>query len=294
MNLTKGMFFMFQYNKFKKIKAIFIAFTCIAYSATATTITYEYKDIKTLAKQNNLSEIENCAKHNSQSCLTLLGGAYYWGTPFKDKTIERNHKIASNYLKKSLIQSLTSRAILAVIMEKDRAIESHALLTSAATERYYPAINRLAHAGSLETDKDKLESIKWRKVQMTIDPSIAHDEKGFIGAIYLKMSSPDYPNALYWLNRAITEEDDMLAEHNIAKLYAEGKGVAQDYVTAYMYYDLAGTAGAEEKSKLAELMTSEQVLEGISRSHKWQDQHNSYRPGYGAWNDMGGIDWNVH
>ena len=89
-------------------------------------------------------------------------------------------------------------------------------------------------------------------------------------------------------------EDDMLAERNIAKLYAEGKGVTQDYVTAYMYYDLAGTAGAEEKSKLAELMTPQQVQEGILRSHQWQDEHHSYRPGYGAWNDMGGIKWNVH
>ena len=276
------------------ITILAIALTLYTPFIFSKTINYEYKDIETLARNNNLKEVENCAEKGSSSCLTLLGSAYYWATPFKDTTVGRDYEVASNYFKKSLIESLTSRAILAVIMENDRAIESHALLTSAATEGYYPAINRLAHKSPLTTDKERLESIKWRKIQMAIDPSIARYEKGFIGFKYLQMSSPDYPNALYWLNRAITEEDDMLAEHNIAKLYAEGKGVAQDYVTAYMYYDLAGTAGAEEKSKLAERMTSEQVLEGMTRSHQWQDQHHSYRPGYGAWNDMGGIDWNVH
>ena len=283
----------FRNIKNKLITALILIF--VYHTTTyAKTVTYDTGYMRDLASNNNFSEIERCAEKGSQTCLTLLGGSYFLGLSFKDKEIKINNNLASHYFKKSLIGSLTSRDMLAILMEENRALESDALLNSAATEGYYPAIDRLAHRGPLKTDKNRLENIKWRKVQMTIDPSIAHDEKGFIGAIYLKMSSPDYPNALYWLNRAITEEDDMLAEHNIAKLYAEGKGVVQDYVTAYMYYDLAGTAGAEEKSKLAERMTSEQVLEGMARSHKWQDEHHSYRPGYDAWNDMGGIDWNVH
>ena len=285
---------MFQSNKRKLIATPFLLIMCHVSYAAAEMIRYEYKDIEFIAQQNNLSKIESCASKGSPSCLTLLGGAYYWGLPFKDAKIDKNNIIASNFCRKALISSLTSRAIFSVIIENKRPLESNAILHSAATEGYYPAINRLAHRSGLKTDKEKLESIKWRKIQMTIDPSIENDEKGFIGHIYLDMSNPDYTHALYWLNRAITEEDDMLAQHSIAKLYAEGKGVEQDYVTAYMYYDLAGSAGAEEKSKLTELMSAEQVQEGISRSHQWQDEHHSYRPGYGAWNDMGGIEWHVH
>lgn len=288
------MYFMFQLNKKHIIIAYFILFLCHISYAAAEMIVYEYKDIEFLTQQNNLSEIEHCADRGSPSCLTLLGGAYYWGLSFKDTKTEKNKIMAGNFFLKTLVSSLTARAIFAVIIEDNRPLESGALLNSAATEGYYPGINRLAHRRGLKTDKERLESIKWRKVQMTMTPSIAHDEKGFIGSIYLKMTQPDYSSALPWLHKASEEEDDMLAQHNIARLYAEGKGVDQDYVTAYMYYDLSGSAGSEEKAKLTKYMTPAQVQEGIYRSHQWQDEHHSYRPGYGAWNDTGGIEWNVH
>ena len=260
----------------------------------ANLINYSKHEIEKIAMENKYSDIEACAQKGSAACSTILGTAYYRGLSFKDHKVVIDRALARSYFQSSLIDSLTSRSALSMIIKEEKGLESKALMTSAATEGYYPAIYELAHPDYCKTNKDLLESIKWRKIQMDIDPSTGSDEKGFIGSIYLQMSPPDYPNALYWLNKAITEEDDMLAQHDIARLYAEGKGVAQDYVTAYMYYDLAGTAGAEEKSKLAERMTSEQVLEGMTRSHQWQDQHHSYRPGYGAWNDMGGIDWNVH
>ncbi|WP_156934030.1 SEL1-like repeat protein [Zymobacter palmae] len=284
---------MYPYKSITGIITISILAVYSSYS-NASMIVYERDDIEKIANENNIKEIEHCAEKGSSACSTILGGAYYWGLSFYDKRININDSIAIRYFKNSLIESLTSRSILSVIIEKERSLESKALLTSAATERYYPAVYRLAHPDYLKTNEIRQESIKWRKIQMDMEPSTGSDEKGFIGSIYLQMTPPDYTNALYWLNRAITEEDDMLAERNIAKLYAEGKGVEKDYITAYMYYDLAGTAGAEEKSKLAELMTPEQVQEGLSRSHEWQDEHHSYRPGYGAWNDMGGIEWHVH
>lgn len=260
----------------------------------ASMISYERNDIEKKIEQRDFEDVEYCAQKGSATCSTLIGGAYYWGLSFHNRKIKIDDNIASSYLKKSLIESLTSRSILAIIIGSNKSLESKALLTSAAKEGYYPAIYILAHPDSFKTDTEKLDSIKWRKIQMEIAPSTGSDEKGFIGSIYLKMTQPDYKEALLWLHKASDEEDDMLAQYNIAKLYAEGKGVEQDYVTAYMYYDLAGTAGAEEKSKLAERMTPEQVQEGLSRSHQWQDEHHSYRPGYGAWNDMGGIEWNVH
>ena len=286
---------MYLYKVFKI--SILISIPLIAsiqYSCNANMIRYQKKDIEDITKETSYESTESCAEQGSIKCLTLMGASYFWGINFKDKEIEYNNNMAKNYLTKTLIDSITSRSILAHALEHQQKLESKALLNSAAAEGYYPAIYALAHPGPLKTDEEILKSIKWRKIQISLEPSDGNIEKGFIGDLYLSLNTPDYPNALYWLNRAITEEDDMLAEHNIAKLYAEGKGVEKDYVTAYMYYDLAGTAGAEEKSKLAERMTPEQVQEGLSRSHQWQDEHHSYRPGYGAWNDMGGIEWHAH
>ena len=280
-------------KKYFCIKAIAVC-VILPTRSNSSLIYYNKNDIEKIAMENKYSDIEACAQKGSAACSTILGTAYYRGLSFKDQKVVIDRALARSYFQSSLIDSLTSRSALSMIIKEEKGLESKALMTSAATEGYYPAIYELAHPDYCKANKDLLESIKWRKIQMDIDPSTGGDEKGFIGSIYLQMSPPDYPNALYWLNKAITEEDDMLAQHDIARLYAEGKGVTQDYITAYMYYDLAGTAGAEEKSKLAERMTSEQVLEGMTRSHQWQDQHHSYRPGYGAWNDMGGIDWNIH
>ena len=283
---------MYQHKKAKFI--VFSAatiFSLVFYSTPALAIDYRYDDIENITKYKNYNEIESCANQGSPSCLALLGAAYQWGVKFKDKTIERNINISSNYLSKALGGNLMARTLYAYMISEKAPLEKKSLLYSAATEGYLPAIFGLANSYGIKTDKDRLENIRWRKIHMNIDPSAAQDEKGAIGVIYLTLASPDYPNALYWLNKAAIEEDDMSAQYKLAGLFARGNGVRKDYITAYMYYDLSGSAGSEEKFKLSKLMSQEQVQEAIERSHQWQDKYNSYRPGYGAWNDVGGIQW---
>lgn len=66
----------------------------------------------------------------------------------------------------------------------------------------------------------------------------------------------------------------------LGDIFSEGKIVHQDLVKAYMYYDLGGDASIDDKERLAEQMTPEQINEALERSWQWQDQHRSYRPGY--------------
>ena len=283
------------YNKSRKSITSFIPLILISWSShcfSKNLITRQ--DIENIAQKANISEIEECKNLSYSVCYTVLGGGYYWGTKFKDKKVEDDDIIAQDYLKKTLISSPIAREIFGYIIEKSRPKESYVLLLSAANEGLTSAIYELGHTSQVYTDKDILERIKWRKILLEKDPSSSKYEYAFIGNFYLRLSTPDYSNALYWLNKAIEQEDDMDAEFDIAGLYAEGKGVAQDYVTAYMYYDLAGSAGAENKAKLVRAMTPTQLREGISRSHLWQDERHTYRPGYGAWNNMGGIEWNAH
>ena len=268
----------------------FLIFSFLYSPHSFAAVFLEKNDIENIAKEKNFNEIKSCKNLNHNICYPILGGSHYWGMKFKDKKIEYDDTVAQSYLKITLIDSITARSLLGYIFKKSRPRESYALLLSAANEGLLPAIYYVGHTNGVYTDKDILERIKWRKILLEKDPSSSKYEYAFIGNFYLRLSTPDYSNALYWLNKVIEQEDDMDAEFDIAGLYAEGKGVAQDYVTAYMYYDLAGSAGAENKAKLVRAMTHAQLREGISRSHQWQDERHTYRPGYGAWHNMGGIE----
>jgi hypothetical protein len=64
-------------------------------------------------------------------------------------------------------------------------------------------------------------------------------------------------------------------------MYAEGRGVAQDYVTAYMWFDLAAARAPENRlddsinalknrENLASKMTPDQVAEAQRRKREWK------------------------
>ena len=97
--------------------------------------------------------------------------------------------------------------------------------------------------------------------------------------------------AKLWLARATEGHNaNINAEQLLGEQYEAGNCVPQDYVMAYMMYDLGGTAAAEQKHALAKKMTPEQVREGTLRSHQWQDENHSYRVGYGSDTP---VYWNV-
>lgn len=64
---------------------------------------------------------------------------------------------------------------------------------------------------------------------------------------------------------------DMLGE-----AYETGRGTSVDLVKAYMCYDLLGTAGIEEKARIAPRMTAAQRAEGLRLSQEWQQKNHVY------------------
>ncbi|MGQ7246719.1 tetratricopeptide repeat protein [Halomonas sp. V046] len=129
---------------------------------------------------------------------------------------------------------------------------------------------------------------------------------------------PDIEKGIYWLERAgnagdlksaramaslysqgtLVEKDDALAFDWLLKssesrygvdsfsfphlvtFFEEGIGTQTDLVQAYKYADLQGTAGIEDKQRLAALMTEEQVNEAIDASRTWQEEHRIFVPSY--------------
>ena len=94
------------------------------------------------------------------------------------------------------------------------------------------------------------------------------DAQNNLGFLYEKAQG-DYVKAKEWYEKAAAQKH-AAARSNLGWLYANGRGVPQDYVRAYMWWKLAAahSAGKEEASeesvldKLARRMTPGQIAEG--------------------------------
>ncbi|MGK0544195.1 tetratricopeptide repeat protein [Halomonas cupida] len=62
--------------------------------------------------------------------------------------------------------------------------------------------------------------------------------------------------------------------------YERGIGTDVDLVQAYKYYDLLSPSGDDDKARIAEQMTPDQIREAISLSRQWQEEHNIFVPSY--------------
>lgn len=240
------------------------------------------------------NEIIECSHRGVTKCDLILGMAYDREVDFKDKKITANADTAAFYFRKISAKGPLARYYLAGSIAYTYPLESKSLLLSAATEGEIHAIYDLGHPYHMGNNDEINKNIKWIKTLINKSPQLSDNETAVIGSLYLLLTPPDYSLAAYWLEKSSNEYGDLLAQGKLARLYEKGLGVKQDLIKAYMYYDLAGTSANEAKQTLAHSMTQEQIEEAITQSHQWQDEHKSYRPGYGAWNDMGGIEWHVH
>ena len=74
------------------------------------------------------------------------------------------------------------------------------------------------------------------------------------------------------------------AQINLGDLYAEGKGVSLDYVTAYMWYTLASAEdprAAGRIKNLSRLTTSKQRSDGENRASAWLSSHRNLGSSHG-------------
>lgn len=62
----------------------------------------------------------------------------------------------------------------------------------------------------------------------------------------------------------------------LGQAYEEGRGTPVDLAKAYMCFDLMGTAGIEEKARIAPRMTASQRSEGLRLSQEWQQKNHVY------------------
>lgn len=82
----------------------------------------------------------------------------------------------------------------------------------------------------------------------------------------------DYEQAVFWF-RKTADQGYKFAQSCLGACYQFGKGVPQDYVAAYQWFNLAAVTesfAAEARDKVAKLMTPEQTAEGQRRSSEFK------------------------
>ena len=77
--------------------------------------------------------------------------------------------------------------------------------------------------------------------------------------------------------RALAEQEDVITQYNLGVMYANGEGVPEDDVLAYMWFNVAAAQGYEgaqgNKDLLEERMTREQIAEAQRLSREWIEAH---------------------
>jgi TPR repeat protein len=78
-----------------------------------------------------------------------------------------------------------------------------------------------------------------------------------------------------WLPHA--DQGHAEAQNNLGVIYANGRGVPQDYVSAHMWFSLAADHGFERGrtsyERLAKRMTPDQVTEAQRLTREWMAMH---------------------
>ena len=86
----------------------------------------------------------------------------------------------------------------------------------------------------------------------------------------------DYATALKEY-RPLAEQGHAAAQYNLGLMYANGKGVPQDYVQAHMWFNIAAAQdnenAREQRDIVAKRITPAQVAEAQALAREWMEKH---------------------
>jgi uncharacterized protein len=85
--------------------------------------------------------------------------------------------------------------------------------------------------------RNDAEAIKWYREAAEQDDAVAQFN---LGAMYAKCTSPNHAEAALWY-RLAANHGLAGGQFNLGMMYAEGQGLAQDYVQAHMWLNLAAS-----------------------------------------------------
>lgn len=120
--------------------------------------------------------------------------------------------------------------------------------------------------------RDYAEAVKWFSKAAEQGHAQAQARLGLVYYMGEGVPQQDYAKAAKWFLMA-AEQGYGEAQYILGAMYHDGEGVPQDYVKAYMWYNLATAQGHLESKKareqVAREMTKEQIAEAQKLSREW-------------------------
>ena len=127
----------------------------------------------------------------------------------------------------------------------------------------------LMYLYSFALDRDVTEALRWSRKAADQGDAIG---KGSLGLLYYHGYAgleQDYAEALRWFLKA-AEGGHVTSQVSLGNMHRDGIGVAQDYVTAHMWYNIATAAGSvgarENRDEIASRMTADAIAEAQRRA----------------------------
>jgi TPR repeat protein len=125
--------------------------------------------------------------------------------------------------------------------------------------------------------RDAIQGILW--IERAANQGDVEAQTG-LGLIYAK-GEPALPKddakAVGWFRKA-AEQGSVASQYQLGLAFAQGAGVAQDYVQAHKWFNLAAATGDSNSTKArtlaASLMTREQVAEAQQLAREWSSAHS--------------------
>ena len=77
--------------------------------------------------------------------------------------------------------------------------------------------------------------------------------------------------------KELADQGNARAQSNLGVMYADGRGVPQDYEKAHMWYNISAANGDESARKNRDLLAKEMTPEAVSQAQelasKWMESH---------------------
>ena len=124
-------------------------------------------------------------------------------------------------------------------------------------------------------EEDDVEAVRLFQLAADQGNEVAQFWLGFAYRFGRGVAQDDV-EAVRWF-RLAADQGDEGAQYELGLAYATGRGVAEDDVEAYMWLNLAAAQGndeaQEEKSRLEQTMSREEISEAQRMSREWFTSH---------------------
>jgi len=128
------------------------------------------------------------------------------------------------------------------------------------------------YENGLGVTQNYAEAVKWYRKAADQGFASAQLNLGFMYENGLGITQND-AEAVKWYRKA-SDQGNAIAQSNLGFMYENGLGVPQDYVSAHMWLNLSAAQGnqaaAEDRDKVARLMTPAQLAKAQKLAREWK------------------------